>query len=120
MCLIQSPIFFYLHLSILNRFVSSKIYDKCSDFDFDVVIFPLLDGEVPYWVYISQLIPFASVSSHVTDFSAHNKILTAKLLQQGYQYQKLPKAFSQFYSQYYEYLGCGQYKQPGEGYAPSG
>ena len=33
-------------------------------------------------VYISQLIRFARVSSHVADFNACNKSLTAKLLQQ--------------------------------------
>ena len=35
--------------------------------------FPLLDGDVPrstsYGVYISQLIPFVLVSSHVDDFN---------------------------------------------------
>ena len=35
---------------------------------------------------ISQLIRFARVSSHVADFNARNKSLTAKLLQQGYRY----------------------------------
>ena len=44
--------------------------------------------------YISQLIRFARVSSHVADFNARNKSLTAKLLQQGYQYHKLRKTFS--------------------------
>ena len=29
--------FLDLHLSIANGFVSSKIYDKCNDFDFDIV-----------------------------------------------------------------------------------
>ena len=52
--------FLDLHLSISNRFVSSKIYDKRDDFDFDIVNFPFLDGDVPrstsYGVYISQLI----------------------------------------------------------------
>ena len=47
-------------------------------------------------VYISQLIRFARVSSHVADFNARNKSLTAKLLQQGYWYHKLPKTFSKF------------------------
>ena len=60
--------FLELHLSISNGFVSSKIYDKHDDFDFDIVNFPFLDGDVPcstsYGVYISQLIWFASVSSH--------------------------------------------------------
>ena len=32
--------FLDLHLSISNGFVSSKIYDKHDDFDFDNVIFP--------------------------------------------------------------------------------
>ena len=76
--------FLDLHLSISNGFVSSKIYDKRDDFDFDIVNFQFSDGDVPrstsYRVYISQLIRFATVSSHVADFSARNKSLTAKLL----------------------------------------
>ena len=95
-----------LHLSISNGFVSSKIYDKRDDFDFDIVNFPFLDGDVPrstsYGVYISQLIRFARVSSHVVDFNACNKSLTDKLLQQGYRYHKLRKTFSKFYRRHYE------------------
>ena len=53
-------------------------------------------------VYISQLIQFARVSSHVVDFNVHNKSLTAKLLQQGYWYHKLRKTFSKFYRRHYE------------------
>ena len=98
--------FLDLHLSISNGFVSPKIYDKRDDFDFDIVNFPVLDGDVPrstsYGVYISQLIPFARVSSHVVNFNARNKSLTAKLLQQGYRYHKLRKTFSKFYRRHYE------------------
>ena len=36
------------------------------------------------------------MSSHVTDFNTRNKLLTAKLLYQGYRYHKLRKAFSKF------------------------
>ena len=76
--------FLDLHLSVANGFVSSKIYDKRDDFDLDIVNFPFLDGDVPrrasYRVYISQLIRFARVCNHVTDFNARNKSLTAKLL----------------------------------------
>ena len=39
--------FFDLHLSISNDIVSAKIYDKRDDFDFDIVNFPSLDGDVP-------------------------------------------------------------------------
>ena len=84
-------------MSISNGFVSSKIYDKRDDFDFEIVNFPFLDGDVPrrpsYGVYISQLIRFARVNSHVDDFNTRNKYLTAKLLKQGYQYHKLKKGF---------------------------
>ena len=83
-------------------------YDKRDDFDFDIVNFPFLDGDVPrrasYGVYISQLIRFARVCNHVTDFNARNKCLTAKLLQQGYRYHKLRKTFSKFYSSHYELI----------------
>ena len=69
--------FLDLHLSVANGFVSLKNYDKRDDFDFDIVNFPFLDGDVPrrasYGVYISQLIRFARVCNHVTDFNARNK-----------------------------------------------
>ena len=69
-----------LHLSTSNGFVSSKIYDKRDDFDFDIVNFPFLDGDVPrrpsYGVYVSQLIRFARVCCHVDDLNTRNKCLT--------------------------------------------
>ena len=90
--------FLDLHLSISYGFVSSKIYDKRDDFDFDILNFPFLDGEVPrrpsYGVYISQLIRFARVCSHVD----------AKLLKQGYRCHKIRKAFSKFYRRHYELI----------------
>ena len=98
--------FLDLHLSISNGFVSSKIYDKCDDFDFDIVNFPFLDGDIPrstsYGVYNSQLIRFVRVSSHLANFNARNKSLTAKSLQQGYRYHKLRKTFSKCYRRHYE------------------
>ena len=39
--------FLDLHLPISSCFVSSKIYDKRDDFDFDIVNFPFLDDDVP-------------------------------------------------------------------------
>ena len=57
-----------------------------------------------YGVYISQLIRFARVCSHVDDFNTRNKCLTAKLLKQGYRYHKLRKAFSKFYRRHYELI----------------
>ena len=100
--------FLDLNLSIHNDIVSTKIYDKRDDFNFDIVNFPFLDGDVPqrpsYGVYISQLIRFARASSHVTDFNNRTKFLTAKLLKQGYRYHKLRKAFSKFYRRHFELI----------------
>ena len=100
--------FLDLHRSISNGFVSSKLYDKHDDFDFDIVNFPFLDGDVPRrpsnGVYISQHIRFTRVYSHVKDFNARNKCLTVKPLKQGYQYHKLRKAVSKFYRRQYELI----------------
>ena len=93
--------FLDLNLCISNGTVSTTIYDKRDDSDFDIVNFPFLDGDVPrrtsYGVYISQLIRFARTSSNLNDFNYRNKALTAKLLRQCYRYFKLRKAFSKFY-----------------------
>ena len=95
-----------LHLSISDGFVKTKIFDKRDDFDFDIVNFPFLDGDVPrstpFGIYISQLIRFTSVSSHVDDFNTRNEVLTAKLLRQGYRYHKLYKAFSKFCRRHFD------------------
>ena len=89
-----------MHLSISNDIVSAKIYDKRDDLGFEIVNFPFLDGDVPrstsYGVYVSQLIRFARASSHVADFNTRNKLLTQKLLKQGYPYHKLHKNFLNF------------------------
>ena len=59
----------FLDLSISDDIVSTKIYDKHDDFDFAIVNFYFLDGDVPcstsYGVNISQLIRFTRASSYV-------------------------------------------------------
>ena len=81
--------------------MSSKIYGKHNDFDFDTVNFPRRDF---YSVHITQLIRFARVCNHVADFNARNKCVTAKVLQQGYRYHKHRKTFSKFYRRHYEFI----------------
>ena len=57
--------------------VSSKIYDKSDDFDFDIVNFPFFDGDIPrrasFGVYISQFIRSVRVCNHVADFNLHRR-----------------------------------------------
>ena len=70
--------FLDLNLSITNGIVSSKIYDKQDDSNFEIVNFPFLDGDVPrspsYGVYII------------------------------YRYHKIRKAFSKFYHRHSELI----------------
>ena len=100
--------FLDLNLSITNGIVSPKIYDKLDDFNFEIVNFPFLGGDVPrspsYGVYISQLIRFARVCSNVDDFNNRNLLLTAKLLKHGCRYHKIRKAFSKFYHRHSEVI----------------
>ena len=95
-------------MSISNDIVSTKVYDKRNDFQFEIVNFPFLDGDVPrstsFVVYTSQLIRFARVCSYVTALNTRNKLLTQKLLKQGYRYHKLRKTFSKLYRRYYDLI----------------
>ena len=62
----ESP-FLDLDLSITNSIVSSKIYDKWDDFDFEIVNFPFLDGDAPrspfYSVYMIYFTPYSFCES---------------------------------------------------------
>jgi hypothetical protein len=93
--------FLDLNISIINNTIVTKIYDERDDFDFNIVNYPHLDGDVPhvtsYGVYISQLIRFARACSRVDDFNERNLFITNKLLKQGYRYHKLRKYFAKFY-----------------------
>ena len=82
------------------------IYDKLDDFDFEIVNFPFLNGDVTrsrsttYKVYISQLIRYGRASSYIIDFNTRNQLLTQKRLKQGFRYHKLRKTVFKFYRHY--------------------
>ena len=99
--------FLDLRLSV-SRDVVSIIYDKRDDFDFEIVSFPFLDGDVPrsasFGVYISQLIRFARASSYVAAFNTRNGLLARKLFGQNYRYLKLRGTFTKFCGRYYDLI----------------
>ena len=53
----------------------------------------LIKSISPIWMAMSPSVP----SSKLSDFNCRNKVLTDKLLRQGYRYHKLRQAFSKFY-----------------------
>ena len=72
--------------------------DTFDDFDFEIFNFPFIHvpRSTSYGVFISQLIRFAQASSHVADFNTRNKLLTRKLLKQGYCIINAAKPFLNF------------------------
>ena len=48
--------FLDLNLCISYGTISTKIYDKRDDFDFDIVNFPFLDGDVPAYLILGIII----------------------------------------------------------------
>ena len=95
--------FLDLHLSFANEFVSSKIYDKRDDFDFDIVKMVTFLS-VLLMVYTFRNLLGLLESAIMLRTSMCGKMLTAKLLQHGYRYHKLRKTFSKFHRRHYELI----------------
>ena len=77
------------------------MFDKTQQLE---VAFNVIPRSRSYGVYIFQLSLFARESGHVADFNTRNKLLTQKLLKQGYRYHKLRRNFSKFYRLYYDLI----------------
>ena len=80
--------------------LTTRLYDKQDDFNFPIVNFAFLSSNIPsapaYGVYVSQLIRYARACSNYQDFMERGKVLTAKLLSQGYQKTKLVATLKKF------------------------
>jgi hypothetical protein len=91
-----------LNIDSIGRLTTS-LYDKRDDFDF-AINFPFLCSNIPlspaYGVYISQLIWYARACFEYEDFSKRGKLLTKKLMLQGYNESRLKSSFCKFYCRY--------------------
>ena len=97
----------YDHYVDLNIFLHSgvficSLFDKRNDFDFNVISYPFLSGNIPkiptYGVYVSQLIRFCNVSSESMQKAVLN--LNNKLRKQGFVVETLKRKFQQFSTKY--------------------
>ena len=88
--------------------LSTRLYDKCDDFDFHIANFPFLSSNMPsdpsYGVYVSQLIRYARCCSHYDDFRYRHKCLVDRLLSQGYIALRFEKSCKKFYSRYQDLI----------------
>ena len=75
-----------------------ELYDKRNDFNFKIFNFPFLDGNIPlrqsYGVFMSQVIRYLRICTHVEIFSKETKKLIDKLMKQGYRLSGLESTFA--------------------------
>ena len=94
------------YLYIDNGKLTTRLYDKRDDFDFPIVNFPFLSSNIPsapaHGVYVSQSIRYARTCSNYQDFTERGKVLTTKLLSQGYQKTKLVATLKKFCGRHYD------------------
>ena len=78
----------FLDLFIKNKSgnISTSIFDKRVDFDFPIVNFPSLCGNIPkkssYGVFIGELVRYARACTYYNDFKARTLPLVRKLKKQ--------------------------------------
>jgi hypothetical protein len=87
-----------------NGTLTTSLYDKRDDFDFAIVNFPFLCSKIPlspaYGVYISQLLGYVRARFAYEDFLKRDKLLTKKLMLQGYNKSCLESSFPKFHGRY--------------------
>jgi len=96
----------YLDLDILikNTKFSYCIYDKRDKFNFPIVNFPNLSGNIPtshsYSVFLSQLVRYARGCFYFEDFQMRTSSLIVRLLKQNFRLHRLEKVYKKFCSRY--------------------
>ena len=87
-----------------NGRLTTTLYDKRDDFNFAIINFPYLCSNIPlspaYGVYISQLIRYARACHAYDNFLKRGRLLTRKLMLQGYNESRLKSSFRKFYCRY--------------------
>ena len=86
---LQPPSHTWNVISTLTMRLATRLYNKRDDFNFPIINFPFLSSNIPsapaYGVYVSQLIRYARACSNYQDVMERGKVLTTRLLSQGYQ-----------------------------------
>jgi hypothetical protein len=89
-----------LLLSIEDGVISTSIFDKRDAFDFPIVNFPTLTGNIPlkssYGVFIGELVRYARNCTHYNDFKIRTSLLVKKLIKQFYKPIMLKRTWSRF------------------------
>ncbi len=89
-----------LLLTIKNGVVSTSIFDKRDAFDFPIVNFPTLTGNIPlkcsYGVFVGELVRYARACTYLEDFNKRSLMLVGKLLKQSFRLRMLKRTWFRF------------------------
>ena len=100
----QKGSFLDMAVNIVDKRFVTKIYDKRDDFDFEIVNYPDLSGNIPrrqaYGVYTSQILRYAKVCSEREDYEKSLRTLTGKLIRKGFRKNELENTLSRCYHKY--------------------
>ena len=92
--------FLDLQLVTKNGVVSTSIFDKRDSFDFRIINFPTLTGNIPikssYGVFICEAIRYARACTYFADFKTRILILVKKLRTQHFLDKLLKKTYLKF------------------------
>ena len=97
--------FLDLDIKVVGNKFLFKSYDKRNDFNFQMINYPNLSGNIPtkaaYGVFISQLVHYSTINLKIKDFIHDIKVLVSKLLKQAYKRNILVSSFKQFAVKYF-------------------
>ena len=86
-----------------------KLFDKRKDYQFNVISYPFLDGNVPldrsHGIFMSQLIRICNVNTELNQFLEDIRILSRKLCRQGFNPAALRKILLKFYHSKIDFWG---------------
>ena len=100
------------YLYIDNSKLATRLYDKWDDFNFPIVNFLLLSSNIPSAPDVSQLIRYTRACSNYQDFMERGKVLTTRLLSQGYQKTKLVATPKKFYRRQHDLVNPYMWQFP--------
>lgn len=100
----QKVNFLDITVSVYQGKFRFNCYDKRDDFQFDVISFPFMCGNLPlvqtHGLFVSQLVRYCSTNSNFDAFLKCANKLYMKLVSQGFQPMRLQKNFDKFCQQH--------------------
>ena len=96
----QSCAFLDLQVVIKDSIISTSMFDKRDAFNFPIVNFPTLTGNIPnrssYGAFIGELVRYSRAYTYYEDFEDRATMLITKLLRQAFTVKGLRASFFKF------------------------